>query len=274
MVPATNTTTTRRTPSRGRTTFRKHWGGKPSTIRRTAVLSSFRNYLKGTMRAVAFVTLASTLPATAETVEVAPGVQVTKRTYAAPVNEQPFFGFAAKTAEQKAEDEKFVSAMIGATGSREKAFEETTKRAWIAIQAGKVREAAVRFNQAFLVSPEQSSAYHGFAVIAQVRFSDLDAADELFKIALKQPNPVKALKADYGRLLLVAKRPRDAQAVLDEAVREAPDFSDAWTNLAWARFQNGDPAAACAAAEEAAKKRPSNNSLSDLTAVRSVAQCK
>ena len=57
------------------------------------------------------MTLASTLPAAAETVEVAPGVQVTKRTYAAPVNEQPFFGFAAKTAEQKAEDEKFVSAI-------------------------------------------------------------------------------------------------------------------------------------------------------------------
>ena len=121
-------------------------------------MSTFRNYLKQAIRAVAFVTLASTLPAAAETVEVAPGVQVTKRTYAAPVNEQPFFGFAAKTAEEKAEDEKFVSAMIGATGSREKAFEETTKRAWIAIQAGKVREAAVRFNQAFLVSPEQSSA--------------------------------------------------------------------------------------------------------------------
>jgi len=237
-------------------------------------MSSFKNYLRGIIRAVAFVTLASTLPATAETVEVAPGVQVTKRTYAAPVNEQPFFGFAAKTAEQKAEDEKFVSAMIGATGSREKAFEETTKRAWIAIQAGKVREAALRFNQAFLVSPEQSSVYHGFAVIAQVRFSDFDAADELFKIALKQPNPVRALKADYGRMLLIAKRPRDAQEVLDQAVKETPDFSDAWTNLAWARFQNGDAAAACAAAEEAAKKRPSNNSISDLTAVRNVAQCK
>src|SRR5215213_2608624 len=40
MVPATNTTTTRRTPSPGRTTFRKRWGGKPSTIRRTAVSSA------------------------------------------------------------------------------------------------------------------------------------------------------------------------------------------------------------------------------------------
>lgn len=232
-------------------------------------MRTFWSYL-----AAAALTLSFTFSAAAETVEVVPGVQVTKRSYTAPVNEQPFFGFTAKTAEQKAEDEKFVTAIISASGSREKAFEEVTKRAWIAIQAGKVREAAVRFNQAFLISPEQSSIFHGFAVIAQARFNDFDAADELFKIALKQPNPVKALKADYGRVLLIAKRPRDAQEVLDQAVKETPDFSDAWTNLAWARFQNGDPASACAAAEEATKRRPSNNSIGDLTAVLKVAQCK
>jgi Tfp pilus assembly protein PilF len=238
-------------------------------------MSIFRNYLAQTIRAAALVaTLAPTLAAAAETVEVVPGVQVTKRTYSAPTNEQPFFGFAVKSPEDKAADEKFIDAIVAATASREKAFEETSKRAWLAIQAGRVREAAIRFNQAFLISPEQSTVYHGFAVIAQARFNDFDAADELFKIALKQPNPVKALKADYGRLLLIAKRPRDAQEVLDQAVKESPDFGDAWTNLAWARFQNGDAAAACAAAEEAAKKRPSNNSISDLTAVRSVAQCK
>ena len=238
-------------------------------------MNRFKNYLKQTIRAAAFVaTLAPALAAAAETVEVVPGVQVTKRTYSAPTNEQPFFGFAVKSPEDKAADEKFIDAIVAATASREKAFEETSKRAWLAIQAGRVREAAIRFNQAFLISPEQSTVYHGFAVIAQARFNDFDAADELFKIALKQPNPVKALKADYGRLLLIAKRPRDAQEVLDQAVKESPDFSDAWTNLAWARFQNGDAAAACTAAEEAAKRRPSNNSISDLTAVRSVAQCK
>jgi Tfp pilus assembly protein PilF len=237
-------------------------------------MSRFKNYLKQTIRAAAFVTLASTFPAAAETVEVAPGVQVTKRTYTGPANEQPFFGFAAKSPEQKAEDEKFVSAIIGATGSREKAFDETTMRGWRAINTGKIKEAAVRFNQAFLILPEQSRVYHGFAVVAQARFNDLDAADELFRVALERPNPVKALKADYGRFLLVAKRPRDAQSVLEQAVKDAPDFGDAWTNLAWARFQNGDAAAACVAAEEAAKHRPSNNSMGDLTAVRNVAQCK
>jgi Tfp pilus assembly protein PilF len=236
---------------------------------------NFENWIRQAIRVLAcVVTLASSLSAAAETVEVAPGVQVTKRTYKAPVNEQPFFGFAVKDSAQQAADANFVNAIIPAAGTREKAFEETTKRGWRAINAGRMGEAAQRFNQAFLILPEQSAVYHGFAVVAQARFNDLDAAEELFRIALERPNPVKALKADYGRFLLVAKRPRDAQSVLEQAVKDAPDFGDAWTNLAWARFQNGDLVAACAAAAEAAKHRPSNNSMGDLTAVINVAQCK
>ena len=64
-------------------------------------MNRFENYLRAAIYAVA-LTLASTLSAVAETVEVAPGVQLTKRTYKAPINEQPFFGFAAKNSEQQA----------------------------------------------------------------------------------------------------------------------------------------------------------------------------
>jgi len=230
--------------------------------------------LAQTLMSVAWLTLVSTFPAAAETAEVAPGVQVTKRTYSAPTNEQPFFGFTAKTADEKAADEKFVSAITAASGTREKAFEEIITRAWRTVNGGRFKEAAVRFNQAFLLSPEESTVYHGYAVSAQFRFNDFDASDELFKIALKQPDPMKALRADYGRMLLIAKRPRDAEPVLEQAVKDAPDFGDAWTNLAVARFQNGNPPAACAAADEALKRRPSNNSSQDLMAVRNVAQCK
>ncbi len=186
-------------------------------------MRSFENYLKQTIRAVAFVHAGVD----------ACGCRGDRRGGAGRASDEadaiPRRSTSSRSSDlrprvrrRRPSDEKFVDAIIGATGSREKAFEETTKRAWIAIQAGKVREAAVRFNQAFLISPEQSTVYHGFAVIAQARFNDFDAADELFKIALKQPNPVKALKADYGRLLLIAKRPRDAQEVLDQAVKEIP----------------------------------------------------
>jgi len=116
--------------------------------------------------------------------------------------------------------------------------------------------------------------YHGLAVIAQIRFKDLAFAEELYRIARKQPNPLKMLNADYGRVLLVEKRTQEAQPVLEQAVNDAPDFGDAWINLAWARQQNGDTAAACAAADEAKKLRPSANAKVDLAKLRTTAQCK
>ena len=63
----------------------------------------------------AALTLAFAFPASAETVEVVPGVQVTKRSYTAPVNEQPFFGFTTKTAEQKAEASPTMARSAGPT---------------------------------------------------------------------------------------------------------------------------------------------------------------
>ena len=234
-----------------------------------------RSFLVPIFPVVAFLaSLAFGHSALAETVEVAPGIQVTKRTYSAPVNEQPFFGFAVKTDAQREADEKFVKALLEATGTREKALEEITKRGWRALATGKLGEAAMRFNQAFLLAPEQSVVYHGLAVVAQIRFNDLASAEELLRIARKQPNPLKMLNADYGRVLLVDKRPKEAQPVLEQAVKDAPDFGDAWINLAWARLQNGDSTAACAAADEAMKRRPSTNASVDLVKLRASAPCK
>ena len=68
--------------------------------------------------------------ARAEVVEVAPGVQVTKTTFDAPADEQPFFGFETKTAEQRAADRKLVDELIATTGSREQAFEAVSIRGW------------------------------------------------------------------------------------------------------------------------------------------------
>jgi hypothetical protein len=52
-----------------------------------------------TLLALASLTWAGA--AIAQTVEVAPGVQVTKKTFPVPINEAPFFGFADKTPEQR-----------------------------------------------------------------------------------------------------------------------------------------------------------------------------
>lgn len=212
--------------------------------------------------------------AQAETVEVAPGVQVTKRTFDAPADEQPFYGFETKTAKQRAADAKLVAELIAATGSPEQAFEAVTLRGWKAVQGGRAAEAAKRFNQAWLLMPERSAVYHGLAMVAQMRFNDLAFADELFKQAYKQPHPLKMLNADYGRLLLMQKRYRDAQPVLEKAVVDTADFGDAWAYLAFAKLQNGDKAGACTDAVEARKRKPSRSTVRDLAHIEKDAQCK
>ena len=208
------------------------------------------------VRVLAFLAaLAFGHAALAETVEVAPGIQVTKKTYSAPVNEQPFFGFAVKTDAQREADEKFVKALLDATGTREKALEEITNRGWRALGAGKLGEAAQRFNQAFLVD---SRTERRLSRPRRGRPDPLQRPCLLPKSCTDRAQAAqsaKMLNADYGRVLLVDKRPKEAQPVLEQAVKDAPDFGDAWINLAWARQQNGDSTAACAAADEAMKRR-------------------
>jgi Tfp pilus assembly protein PilF len=217
--------------------------------------------------------LAMTAPLRADTVEVAPDVKVTKRTFAAPANEQPFFGFIDKAAELRATDDRFVSEVVQAAGSREKAFDATIQRGWMLIAKNNFVDAAKRFNQAWLLSPEQSAVYHGFAIISIARFNDAAYAEELFRTAQARPAPLKALNADYGRFLLIAKRPADARAVLEKAVVDTPDFADAWSNLGFARLQGGDAKSACAAAAEAAKLKPSSDVQRDLNMLAKQAQC-
>jgi Tfp pilus assembly protein PilF len=232
--------------------------------------SAFRYFL---LTAIVVIGATGCGRAPAKMVEVAPGVSVTKTTFSAPLNEQPFYGFAEKTALQREADAKFVAAAEKLTGSREKAFSETMHRAWKAFFAGDLAVAARRFNEAYLIDPTQSGVYHGLGLIAFERFHDPVFADELLRIARTQPNPSPVLNADYGRFLLVNKRPRDAEPVLEQAVRDAPNFPAAWSNLAWARLQNGNNAEVCTAVSQAAALSPPGDVQADIKMLRSRAGC-
>jgi predicted Zn-dependent protease len=221
---------------------------------------------------IGMVALACMAPSHAEMLETAPGVKVTKKTFSAPIDEQPFFGFAEKTPEQRKADADFLAA-ADKLGSREAVFDVAIARGWTHIARGNLSEAAKRFNQAWLLAPERSAVYHSFAVIVAARFGDLEYAEELFKIALRQPKPRRTLKADYGRLLLKAKRPAEAKTILEESVHDAPEFADAWASLGLARLQTGDAAGACAAVSESEKLKLSRKVMSDLIMLKKQAAC-
>jgi predicted Zn-dependent protease len=211
--------------------------------------------------------------AAAQCVDVAPGICVSKKRYAAPVNEQPFFGFADKTSAMVGADLKFVAAALQFNSDKEEVAQRIAHTAWDAFDANDLATAGRRFNQVFLIDPQQSAAYHGFAALAEKRFSDPVYAEELFLAAKKLRLPLPTLDADYARLLLVRNRPKDALPLLEQAVKDLPAFAAAWSNLASARFHTGDRPGACEAAAEALRRTTQPAVRADVERLRRQASC-
>lgn len=210
----------------------------------------------------------------AEAVEVAPGIEVTRRTFAAPASEAPFFGLAEKDPTLLQTDNVFISIAVQVYGSRQNVFEALAKRGWDAIAAGDMAEAGTRFNQAWLFAPRQSQIFHGFAVIALERFHDQEFAEELFRIARQAPGARASLNADYGHMLLAANRPHDAEPVLEQAIKDTPTSGNAWADLGAARLQNGNPAGACLAADRAQMFQDRDKDNADIKRIWREARCR
>jgi predicted Zn-dependent protease len=227
------------------------------------------------LTAAAFVALTGALlgPALAETVEVAPGVEVTRKTFAAPDSEAPFFGLVEKEPTLRKTDDIFISLAVEVYGSRANVYDALAKRGWQALVAGDMAEAGLRLNQAWLFSPRQSPIYHGFALIALARFHDPEFAEELFKIARKQPGALATLNADYGRMLLAANRPGEAEPILAQAVKDTPTAGQAWADLGLARLQTGDSAGACLAADRAEMFQDAAGANADIKRIWREARC-
>jgi len=109
-----------------------------------------------------------------------------------------------------------------------------------------IATAMKRFNQAWLLDPDNGNAFHGFAVLVMARDNDAAQADALFQQGLAKPRQLPGIYLDYGRFLLTVKRPADAIAPLRHAVA-VPDMGpDAEALLTLALYESGDVAAACA----------------------------
>jgi Tfp pilus assembly protein PilF len=215
----------------------------------------------------------TSVPAQAQKAEVAPDVSVSRKTYPVPANEAPFFNFAEKTEGQKAADQKLVAAVLERVPDRSRA-------AGTAIDAGMraflgendVATAAKRFNQAYLLDPQQSGIYHGFAMVAEARFKDFAYADELYRVAARMKSPSASLRADHGRMLLIAGRPGEAKPLLEQAVKDTPDWAVPRMNLAWATLQTGNRDEACRLAAQV-KGKQMENVERDLALLRQKAGC-
>lgn len=107
---------------------------------------------------------------TAQQVEVAPGITVTRKTYPVPANEAPFFDFVEKTPRQREVDDHLVTEALKIAPDRAKAAQYAIGSGWRELLANRDPAAAARrFNQAFLLEPHQSGIYQGFAAVVETR---------------------------------------------------------------------------------------------------------
>nr|MDJ0624340.1 tetratricopeptide repeat protein [Desulfocapsaceae bacterium] len=117
------------------------------------------------------------------------------------INELPLYGGVEKTESQKKADKKFVNAVIKSMGSGEKAARHFVKRGWEALSKGDSKTAIKRFNQAWLVFPENGKIYWGLA-LTQAQQGEFNLAIDLYEEADQLLSDNARFLADYGYTII------------------------------------------------------------------------
>jgi Flp pilus assembly protein TadD len=110
--------------------------------------------------------------------------------------------------------------------------------------------AAKRFNQAYLLDPNESALFHGFAIVVFERFGDDEYADELLRVAARANSPEPTLSGDHGMMLLRAGRVQEAIPLLEKGMRDLPEWYVPRINLALAHLELGNRQRACELMDE------------------------
>lgn len=79
-----------------------------------------------------------------------------------PPSERPMYGGVSPTSAIQKVDQQFIAEEVRKYGSREAASEQALRIAWQCFDKGDYRTAMRRFNQAWLINPDDSRIYHGY----------------------------------------------------------------------------------------------------------------
>jgi tetratricopeptide (TPR) repeat protein len=179
--------------------------------------------------------------------------QPTLPTY--PPNERPMYGLVQKNQAMLDADKQFIDTVLSMGYTREAGANKSVELGWQYFTKGDIPNAMRRFNQAWLLDPNNPAVYHGFAVALFQRDGKgaAAAAEELFRHSLSFANAWPVGYADYGRFLLRTDRPREAVPIVERGIaRHASHPDGALPDLkglyAIALFQSGRRAESCAAA--------------------------
>jgi tetratricopeptide (TPR) repeat protein len=129
----------------------------------------------------------------------------------------PKFNNAEKNAEQKAADQRLIDDYVKQEGSRVKASELLVNLGFDYLYKGNIKTAMYRFNQAWLLNPENENAFWGFGAV-YLSFGDIEKAlaqyDEGLSINPKSSN----LHTDKGTAYMYKFQQEQNMKDMDTAI--------------------------------------------------------
>ncbi|MFM9924834.1 hypothetical protein VLK31_17715 [Variovorax sp. H27-G14] len=177
---------------------------------------------------------------------------------ALPTNQQPMYGNHEKAAALKSADDAFVAAIEQQGLSRADASRHAVRAGWRYWANNDLITAMSRFNQAWLLDPENGNAYHGFALVTATRGGTPEEVEQFFRLAASKPGVAAEAHVDYGRFLWMQKRLDASLAQLDTALKVSLTARNARSQMAFVHYLKQDFAPACVWAKGA---RANNDEL-------------
>jgi Tfp pilus assembly protein PilF len=177
---------------------------------------------------------------------------------ALPINELPMYGEVAKTEQQKKADDAFIIDIEQKGYSRESGSRAVLQKGWEAFGKRDYGTAMKRFNQAWLLDPDNGDVYHGFAVVVHQRDNASSEAEKFFRMALSKRRVGGNAYVDYGRFLWLQARYDESLVQLSKALEKSPKGYNAYSNISFVYYKKGDFVQACKWAKAA---RENNNYL-------------
>ncbi|MBU1041600.1 MAG: hypothetical protein KKF77_10930 [Proteobacteria bacterium] len=184
-----------------------------------------------------------------------------------PDNTLPMFGGVTRGECFLEADKKLIEDVTKQFGSREKAAEKAVQLGWQYYYRGDGNTAMKRFNQAWLLAPENPDAFWGFGVVMGSR-GKFDESIKLFERARALAPKKPRMLVDYAFSLIwkgnngSKSRPErdaafaNAHELLNEAERMEPGYPLVYANRAILCYFQGDYATAWRNVERAQALEP------------------
>ena len=168
-----------------------------------------------------------------------------------PPQELPMYGELEKDEVLKSADAAFIASVEQSGVSRKDGANHAIQTAWKHWNQGDIATAMRRFNQAWLLDPENGNVYHGFARATLERGGESAEVERFYRLAISKSYVAPEVLVDYGAFLWQQSRLDDSLEQLHEALQRSSTTHNARAHVSYVHYLQGDFERACTWAQQA-----------------------